>query len=123
MRVLFLTENAFSTRSSRESDVYAYGVVLLELVTRKRVLDGSFGEGVDIVGWARGAWDEGGDVGEMVDRDVVDELLDSSIREQVEDVVMLALRCTDMEAGKRPSMRDVVKQLIGVESRSRSKHR
>lgn len=118
-----LIESAFSTRSSWESDVYAYGVVLLELVTRKRVLDGAFGEGVDIVGWARSVWDEGGDVGEIVDQDVVDELLDSSIKEQVEEVVLLALRCTDVEAGKRPSMRDVVKQLVVVESRSRSKHR
>ncbi|KAL1538012.1 receptor-like protein kinase [Salvia divinorum] len=118
-------ERAFSTRSSRESDVYAYGVVLLELVTRRRVLDESFGEGVDVVGWARGAWDEGGDVRGIVDRDVVDELLDSSTREQVEGVVSLALRCTDEEAGKRPSMREVVKQLVVVvvESRSRSKHR
>lgn len=119
----FLTENAFTTRSSRESDVYAYGVVLLELVARKKVLDASFGEGVDIVGWARAAWNEGEDVGKIVDPDVVDELLDSSIKEQVEDVVLLAFRCTDMEAGKRPSMRDVVKELIMVESRSRSKNR
>ncbi|KAH6790013.1 PEP1 receptor 1 [Perilla frutescens var. frutescens] len=116
-------ENAFTTRSSRESDVYAYGVVLLELVTRKKVLDASFGEGVDIVGWARAACNKGEDVGKIVDPDVVDEFLDSSIMEQVEDVMMLALRCTDTEAGKRPSMRDVVKQLITVESRSRSKHR
>ncbi|KAG6395626.1 hypothetical protein SASPL_141749 [Salvia splendens] len=114
---------AFSTRSSRESDVYVYGVVLLELVTRRRVLDESFGEGVDVVRWVRGVWDEEEGLGEIVDRDVVDELLDSSLREQVEGVVALALRCTDEDAGKRPSMREVVKQLVVVESRSRSKNR
>ncbi|KAL8458826.1 hypothetical protein ACS0TY_036362 [Phlomoides rotata] len=114
-------ENAFSTRYSTESDVYAYGVVLLELVTRKEVLDPSFGEGVDIVGWARTVWNETEDIRTFVDPMLVDEFVDSSIKEQVEDVILLALRCTDMEASRRPSMKDVVKQLVMVEARSRSK--
>lgn len=116
-----MAENAFSTRSSKESDVYAYGVVLLELVTRKKVLDPSFGEEVDIIGWVRTVWNETEEIETIVDPTLVDEFIDSSIKEQVKDVVLVALRCTEKEASKRPSMRDVVKQLILMDSRSRSK--
>lgn len=101
--------------------MYAYGVVLLELITRKKVLDPSFGEGVDIVGWARDVWNETEDIETIVDPMLVDEFMDSTIKEQVEDVMLLALRCSDMEASRRPSMRDVVKQLVMLEARSRTK--
>ena len=38
---------------NKKSDVYSYGVILLELITRKKALDPSFLEEVDTVGWAR----------------------------------------------------------------------
>ena len=49
--LLFLAELAFSTRSSIESDVYSYGVILLELLTKKQAVDPSFPDNMDIVGW------------------------------------------------------------------------
>ncbi|KAL0354398.1 UNVERIFIED_CONTAM: Receptor-like protein kinase [Sesamum radiatum] len=115
-------ERAFSTKCSKEGDVYAYGIVLLELVTRKKVLDPSFGGEVDIVGWVRSAWIETEDIETIVDPSLVDEFVDSTIKEQVKDVLFVALRCTEREPSARPSMRDVVKQLMVADSRSRSKH-
>lgn len=44
-------EMAFSTRSTIEFDVYSYGVVLLELITRKMAVDPSFPDNLDIVNW------------------------------------------------------------------------
>ncbi|KAL0441282.1 UNVERIFIED_CONTAM: Receptor-like protein kinase [Sesamum radiatum] len=115
-------ERAFSTKCSKECDVYAYGIVLLELVTRKKVLDPPFGGEVDIVGWVRSAWIETQDIEAIVDPSLVDEFVDSTVKEQVKDVLLVALRCTEREPSARPSMRDVVKQLMVGDSRSRSKH-
>ncbi|KAL8043567.1 hypothetical protein ABFS82_09G130400 [Erythranthe guttata] len=117
-------ENAFSTRSSKACDVYAYGVVLLELITRKKALDPSFGGEVDIVGWAKSTWNKNEDkIEKIVDLELVDEFVDSRVKEQVREVLLIALSCTEKEAIRRPSMRYVVKQLLLLNDfRSPSKH-
>ncbi|XP_045807065.1 receptor-like protein kinase [Trifolium pratense] len=104
-------ENAYTTTSSRECDVYSYGVVLLELITRKKVVDPLFMEGTDIVGWVRLLWSETGEINQIVDSSLVNECLDTNIMENVTKVLMLALRCTEKDPHKRPTMTDVTKQL------------
>lgn len=107
--------------TSQESDVYAYGVVVLELITRKKALDPSFCGEMDIVGWVRSVWSRTEEIEKIVDPSLLDEFIDSSIMDQVIDVLLVALRCTEGEPSKRPSMRDVVKQLTLPRSNSRSK--
>lgn len=120
-------ENAFTTKKSKESDVYSYGVILLELITRKRALDPSFKgeeeEEEDIVRWSQSKWRERGEeIENVVDEGLLDELMvDSSIKEQVIGVFLVALKCTEKDPTRRPSMRDVVKQLMDVSSVNRSK--
>lgn len=110
----------------RESDVYSYGVVLLELVTRKRAVDKSFPDSTDIVSWVRSVLSSSSNnnvedmVTTIVDPILVDELLDSNLREQVIEVTELALSCTDKDPAKRPTMRDVVKLLDDVKYLARS---
>ena len=110
--LLTMTENAFTTTRSMESDVYSYGVVLLELITRKQAVDPSFMEETDIVGWFRSLWSKGAEINEIVDSSLERELFDSTIRDQVVEVLLVGLRCTEKDPNKRPSMRDVVKQLL-----------
>lgn len=83
-----MLENAFMTKMSRESDVYSYGVVLLELLTRQKAVDPSFTDS-DIVGWARSVWNSTRDINRIVDPSLAEEFLDTNIMEQVADVLWL----------------------------------
>ncbi|KAI3767247.1 hypothetical protein L2E82_17338 [Cichorium intybus] len=107
-------EYAFTSTKSKESDVYSYGVVLLELLTRKKAVDPSFADRLHIVRWVRSIWNEKVEIGLIMDEGVYNNRYDSFVREQVIEVLQLALRCTDSEASKRPSMRVVVKELEHV---------
>ena len=98
---------------STKSDVYSYGVVLLELSTKKQVLDSSFLESEDLVGWVNNVWKQTGVVAEIVDPGLANELaLNPNVREQVNKVLLVALTCVEKDAVKRPTMRDVVNQLL-----------
>ncbi|GJR08146.1 receptor-like protein kinase, partial [Tanacetum coccineum] len=105
-------ENAFTSSKSRESDVYSYGVVLLELITRQKVIDPLYTENVDIVSWVKSTWSESQEVEMVVDEGLLDEVEeDNMVREQVRNALLVALRCTEWEPSRRPSMREVVKRL------------
>ncbi|RVW14583.1 Receptor-like protein kinase [Vitis vinifera] len=115
-------ENAFTTTKSKESDVYSFGVVLLELITRKRALDPSFMEETDIVGWVQSIWRNLEEVDKIVDPSLLEEFIDPNIMDQVVCVLLVALRCTQKEASKRPTMRDVVNQLTDANAPARGKN-
>ena len=115
------TENAYTTTKGKESDVYSYGVVLLELLARKKALDPSFIEEMDIVSWVRSVWSNTGEIEKIVDSSLMEEFLHSDIMEQVIDVFVVALRCTEKEPSKRPTMRDVVRQLLDASTPMKSK--
>ena len=115
------TENAYTTTKGKESDVYSYGVVLLELLARKKALDPSFIEEMDVVSWVRSVWSNTGEIEKIVDSSLMEEFLHSDIMEQVIDVFVVALRCTEKEPSKRPTMRDVVRQLLDASTPMKSK--
>ena len=88
--------------------MYSYGVVLLELLTRRTAADPSFPDGVDIVGWASST-----DRPEAVcDPELVDEVFGTSEMEELRRVLSLALRCTAKEASRRPAMAEVLRELV-----------
>ncbi|KAF7107242.1 hypothetical protein CFC21_107897 [Triticum aestivum] len=104
-------ELAFSTRNSIKTDVYSYGVVLLELITGKTAVDPSFPENMDIVGWVPHALNGAEQIGPVCDPALLDEVYSTVEMEEVRKVLRLALRCTAKEPSQRPSMVDVVKEL------------
>lgn len=108
-------EHGYYTRLTEKSDVYSYGVVLLELLCRKMPVDPAFGDSVDIVTWMRSNLTQ-------ADRRVIMECLDEEIMywpedEQAKalDLLDLAMYCTQLACQSRPSMREVVNNLMRMD--------
>lgn len=97
-------EYAYTLRVNEKSDIYSFGVVLLELVTGRLPIDSEFGE-KDLVKWVYTNLNEKG-----LDS-VVDPKLDSTYKEEICRVLEISLLCTSALPINRPSMRKVVKLL------------
>ncbi|KAJ7533237.1 hypothetical protein O6H91_13G039000 [Diphasiastrum complanatum] len=96
-------EYAHGLKVTEKSDIYSFGVVLLELITSKRPVEPEFGEGVDLVKWV---------CRKIQTKEGVVAILDSKIpgarQQDMLLVLKLALRCTSVFPSTRPSMREVV---------------
>ncbi|PIA57182.1 hypothetical protein AQUCO_00600131v1, partial [Aquilegia coerulea] len=112
-------ETAYTTIWRKESDVYSYGVVLLELIIRKQALDSSFEEGINIVNWAGLTWNIKKSMDMIVDPSLM-EIMNPTDMEEVIEIFFLALRCTAKQPNERPTMRDVVKHITDIRTRTRS---
>lgn len=99
-------EYAYTLRVDEKSDVYSFGVVLLELVTGRRPV-GEFGEGVDIVQWAKCLT--------KCRREEVNRILDPRLTVVPKDEAMhlffVAMLCVQENSVERPTMREVVQML------------
>lgn len=100
------TEYAYTLRVDEKSDVYSFGIVLLELITGRRPL-GDFGEGVDIVQWAKRTTN--------CRREEVTKILDPRLTVVPKDEAMhlffIAMLCIQENSVERPTMREVVQML------------
>ncbi|KAF5778545.1 putative protein kinase RLK-Pelle-RLCK-V family [Helianthus annuus] len=89
------------------SDVYSFGVLLMEIVTGRSPVDYSRPPGeMNLVDWFRG----------MVVSRLGEELLDPKINERpssraLKRVLLVCLRCIDMDASKRQKMSQIVHML------------
>ncbi|KAI3943389.1 hypothetical protein MKW92_011037, partial [Papaver armeniacum] len=98
-------------RATEKSDIYSFGVLLLELIAGKRPNDSAFVKrGLNIVGWMNTL------VGENQIEDIVDsECTDADIG-TLEAILVIAARCTDANPDDRPSMNQVFQMLEEVTS-------
>ncbi|XP_047973970.1 receptor-like protein kinase HSL1 [Salvia hispanica] len=108
-------EYAYTLRVNEKSDIYSFGVVILELVTGRLPVDPEFGE-KDLVKWVCWTLDQEGVLG------VIDPKLESCYRDDVCRVLNLGLLCTSSLPISRPSMRRVVKMMQEIGSRSLHKN-
>ncbi|XP_071931290.1 uncharacterized protein [Coffea arabica] len=100
-------EYAYTLKVDEKSDVYSFGVVLLELITGRRPV-GDFGEGVDIVQWARRATN--------CRREEVDGIVDPRLstavpKDEAMHLFFIAMLCVQENSVERPTMREVVQML------------
>ncbi|KAL7128881.1 hypothetical protein ABFS83_13G023600 [Erythranthe nasuta] len=116
-------ECAYTTNVTEKSDVFSFGVVLLELITGKKPNDPFFGANRNIVKWVkqirsfpstrRGS----GDYNEIEEAGCLDQLIDSRMNnetiehEEVENVLNVAMLCTADSPTCRPSMARVLEFL------------
>lgn len=92
-----------------KSDIYSYGVVLMEIISGKRSVDAEFGDGNSIVDWVRSKIKNKDGVGDILDKNAGASC--ASVREEMMQMLRIALLCTSRNPADRPSMRDVVLML------------
>ncbi|XP_073139809.1 putative receptor-like protein kinase At5g39000 [Henckelia pumila] len=92
---------------TRKSDIYAFGVVLLEVLCRRPALDPRLEvDQRSLATWARGNISKG-EVEKIISSDIKGEILPDSLRA----FVRVAESCLDDEPKNRPTMGQVVLQL------------
>ncbi|KAL3676990.1 hypothetical protein R1sor_026938 [Riccia sorocarpa] len=104
-------ENGLSLQVNEKVDVYAFGVVLLELLTGKYILDPEFPEGMNLVRWV--------ETSIKTEQDLLSKVLDSRLLELNESHIMqemilvmkVAMFCINTSPAERPTMREVVTML------------
>ncbi|KAJ9550705.1 hypothetical protein OSB04_014750 [Centaurea solstitialis] len=107
----YLDPDYYATgKLTRKSDVYAFGVVLLEVLCRKRAVDRS----LDEEQWNLARWAQ-----ESIKEGKLKNIIDSDIRGQIspkclKEFVLIAKRCLHNDPKKRPTMADVVGRLESI---------
>ncbi|KAI5059455.1 hypothetical protein GOP47_0025774 [Adiantum capillus-veneris] len=113
-------EYVYTLKVDEKSDIYSFGVVLLELVTGKRPFEPEFGEGVDIAAWVRKKAQTREGVMEVIDSKILKEEEEmggngnSNIMGEVMQVLRVALHCLVDLPMQRPTMREVVQMLTDI---------
>nr|KAJ0187433.1 hypothetical protein LSAT_V11C900491650 [Lactuca sativa] len=109
----YLDPNYFSTgKLTRKSDVYAFGVVLLEVLCRKRAVDRRLDEEQwGLVTWAQESIKEGN----------LNNIIDSGIKAQIsskclKEFVRIVERCLLNNPKQRPTMAEVVVTLDSIQN-------
>uniref|UniRef100_A0A0D3BV78 non-specific serine/threonine protein kinase n=1 Tax=Brassica oleracea var. oleracea TaxID=109376 RepID=A0A0D3BV78_BRAOL len=97
-------------QSSEKTDVFGFGILLLELITGQKALDfgrSSHQKGV-MLDWVKKLHQEG-KLKQLIDKD----LNDKYDRVELEEIVQVALLCTQFNPSNRPKMSEVMKMLKG----------
>ncbi|KAI3708933.1 hypothetical protein L2E82_38530 [Cichorium intybus] len=109
----YLDPNYFTTgKLTRKSDVYAFGVVLLEVLCRKRAVDRSLDEEqCGLVTWAQDSIREG-NLKHIINYDIRGQISPKCLKE----FVRIAERCLLNNPKQRPTMAEVVGSLCSVQN-------
>lgn len=104
---MFVTEYAYSSKATTKCDVYSFGVILMELITGKKPVEPEFGDSKNIIYWVSNKVDT--QEGAM---EVLDKRLSGSFKDEMIQVLRIAIHCTYKAPSLRPTMKEVVQLLI-----------
>ncbi|THU57548.1 hypothetical protein C4D60_Mb03t04680 [Musa balbisiana] len=95
-----------SGRATEKTDVYSFGVLVLEVLSGKRPTDSSFIEkGLNIVGWLNFL------IVENRQREIIDPSCEGVQRESLDALLSVAIQCVSSSPEDRPTMHRVVQML------------
>ncbi|KAA8528412.1 hypothetical protein F0562_035767 [Nyssa sinensis] len=97
-------EYAYSSKATTKCDVYSFGVVLMELITGKKPVEAEFGE--NIIYWISTKVKTREGAIEVLDKRLLGILKDDMI-----NVLQIAILCTCKTPALRPTMKEVVQLL------------
>lgn len=98
-------EYGYMMKITEKSDVYSYGVVVLEVLTGKQPIDPTIPDGLHIVDWVRQ---------KKAAADVLDPSLLSRPETEIEEIMQtlgVAVLCVNPSPDDRPTMKDVAAML------------
>ncbi|XP_022885908.1 somatic embryogenesis receptor kinase 2-like isoform X2 [Olea europaea var. sylvestris] len=98
-------------KSSEKTDVFGYGIMLLELITGQRAFDLARlanDDDVMLLDWVKGLLKE-----KKLEMLVDPDLQNNYVEAEVEQLIQVALLCTQSSLMDRPKMSDVVRMLEG----------
>ncbi|KAJ8749516.1 hypothetical protein K2173_025711 [Erythroxylum novogranatense] len=108
-------EYGYMMKITEKSDVYSYGVVVLEVLTGKQPIDPTIPDGIHIVDWVR-----------RRERGCIEEVLDQRLRgrpesemEEMLQTLGVALLCVNPSPDDRPTMKDVSAMLKEIRQEER----
>ncbi|XP_006651513.1 receptor kinase-like protein Xa21 [Oryza brachyantha] len=119
-------EYGFGSKISTEGDVYSYGIIILEMLTRKRPTDEMFSNGLSLHTYVGNAFPQ--QIGEVLDPDIVPNLEDEHMVKQLDcendategalscitQLVKLGLSCSVETPKDRPTMLDVYAEITRI---------
>ncbi|KAG2325486.1 hypothetical protein Bca52824_008214 [Brassica carinata] len=98
-------------RATTSTDVYAFGLVMLEVVCGRRLIERRAGEDEEVlVDWILELWEKGEDILVAVEENIRQE----QNRRELELVLKLGVLCSHQAASIRPAMSAVMRILSGV---------
>ncbi|KAM3320200.1 leucine-rich repeat receptor-like protein kinase TDR [Capsicum chacoense] len=102
-------EYAYTLQVDEKSDIYSYGVVLMEILSGKRSVEPEFGDGNSIVDWVKSKIKIKNGINDVLDKNAGASCI--SVKEEMMLLLRVALLCTSRNPADRPSMRDVISML------------
>lgn len=107
-------EYGYTMNITEKSDVYSYGVVLLEILSGRSAVESRVGDGSHIVDWVKK---------KMGSFEPAVTILDSKLRglpdQMVQEMLQtlgIAMFCVNSSPAERPTMKEVVALLMEVKS-------
>ena len=105
---MLLPEYASSGCITPEADVYSFGIILLEMMTRKKPTDDMFVQGLTLSAWVQGALPH-----------TVEKVIDPALQDELEqdpsgimDLLQIGLLCTQNLPNNRPTMKEALEMLL-----------